>query len=149
MTKKVLTASPETTLEEAALVMRQHKIGCLPVLEAERLVGIITETDIFGVLLEVLGVEEASSRLEVLIDPRPDFFADVARTVNEQGIRLMSLLSVSGESGLALILRVDTADPVPLCQALEQAGFTVLSVQRPTLEARQGGQERDKRLGDE
>ena len=132
MSKKVLTTTPETTVEEAAFLMRQNKIGCLPVVEGDRLVGIITETDVFGVFMEVLGVQEPSSRLEIPFTPRPGYVTEVARIVDEQGARLLSLLTISGgEEGSVLILRVDRIDPTSLCQALQQAGIAVLSVQHP------------------
>ncbi len=141
MTKKVLSTTPEMSIEEAALLMRRHKISCLPVLEGERLVGIITETDIFKVFLEVLGVEESSARLEMPFDRRPGFVAELCRIIDEQGGHLMSLLTVSGEEGReVLILRVDTANPTSLCQAFQQAGFTVVSVQHPGAAIR-GGRE--------
>ncbi len=54
MVRNVRTVSPFTTVEEAAKLMIEHKIGCLPVTEADKLVGIITETDLFKVLLELL-----------------------------------------------------------------------------------------------
>jgi acetoin utilization protein AcuB len=132
MSKKVFTVTPQATIEEAAVLMRQHKIGCLPVLEGGHLVGIITETDIFRVFLEVLGVEEQSSRLELSFSPRPGYVAEVARIVEEQGSRVVSLLTFPGEEGgTVLILRVDTPDPLPLRRALEQAGIAVLSFQHP------------------
>jgi acetoin utilization protein AcuB len=48
MTEKVIVVEEECPLEEAALVMAEHKIGCLPVVRGRRLVGIITETDLFN-----------------------------------------------------------------------------------------------------
>lgn len=139
MSKKVLTATPETTVEEAAFLMQQYKIGCLPVLEGSRLVGIITETDIFRVFMDVLGVQGPSVRLEIPFAPRPGYVPEIARLVDEQGARLISLLTVpGGEEGTILILRVDGPDPAPLCQALQRAGIAVLSVQHPMSAGAQG-----------
>jgi acetoin utilization protein AcuB len=130
MTKKLITVTPQTTIEEAALMMRRHKIGCLPVLEGEELVGIITETDIFGIFIEVMGLGEKGSRLEIALDPRPGFVADVARILDQQQVRLLSLITVPRrEGGPVVLLRVDAQDPTPLTQALEQAGYAVVSVQ--------------------
>lgn len=139
MTKKLITATPQTTVEEAALLMREHKIGCLPVLEGETLVGIITETDIFRVFIEVMGLGEKGSRLEIAFDPRPGFVADVARVLEQQRVRLLSLVTVpQREGGTVLLLRVDARDPTPLTQALEQAGCVILSVQRPSAQGERG-----------
>lgn len=139
MSKKVLTVTPETTVEEAAFLMQQHKIGCLPVLEGGRLVGIITETDIFRVFMEVVGVRGPGARLEVPFVPRPGYVPEIAAIVDGQAARLMSLLTVpGGEEGTVLILRVDSADPASLCRALQQAGISVLSVRHPLFAGEQG-----------
>ena len=52
MTEKVVTISPEATVKEAARIMIDKKIGCLPVVEGMKLIGIITETDILRYVLE-------------------------------------------------------------------------------------------------
>lgn len=54
MTKNVITVTPETPVQEAARIMAEKKIGGLPVVQAGKVVGIITETDLFRVLLELL-----------------------------------------------------------------------------------------------
>lgn len=139
MSKKVFTATSETTIEEAALLMRQHKIGCLPVLEGSRLVGIITETDIFRVFMQVLGVQEPSTRLEISFTPRPGYVPEVARIIDEYGAHLVNLLTIPRkEGGTVLILRVDTADPASLCQAMQNAGIDVISCQHPTVAVGKG-----------
>jgi CBS domain-containing protein len=53
MTKDPLTVSPETTIGEAARLMLERKISGLPVLEGHRLVGIITESDIFRLVVKM------------------------------------------------------------------------------------------------
>lgn len=52
MTEKVVTISPEASVKEAARQMMEKKIGCLPVLEGDRLVGIVTETDMLQYVVE-------------------------------------------------------------------------------------------------
>jgi acetoin utilization protein AcuB len=54
MTKNVITVTPETPVQEAARIMAEKKIGGLPVVQAGKVIGIITETDLFRVLLELL-----------------------------------------------------------------------------------------------
>ena len=51
MLRKLITASPSTTVREAAEVMIREKIGCLPVVEGKTLVGIVTETDLLEILV--------------------------------------------------------------------------------------------------
>ena len=71
MTKKAYTISPGAPIEEAALIMREKKIGCLPVLEEGRLVGILTETDILDAFIESMGVSGPGYRIELGMPNRP------------------------------------------------------------------------------
>jgi len=65
MTKKVYTVTPDIPIEEAARLMLQYKIGGLPVLKQGTLVGIITETDILRAFVEVMGIQQEQTRLEL------------------------------------------------------------------------------------
>ena len=96
MVRQLRTVSPYTTIEEAARLMIEHKIGCLPVLEADRLVGIITETDILGVLVDVMGIREPSTRIELALPDRPDALAEVARIIQAHGVTIASLITMPG-----------------------------------------------------
>ncbi len=78
MQRNVISVAPTCPLEEAASLMVQHKIGSLPVLEDDRLVGIITETDIFSRFAAILGGGTSSLRLTVQVDNRPGQLAEVA-----------------------------------------------------------------------
>ncbi len=60
MTRDPLTVTPDTPLREAAAILQEKKLGCLPVVENERLVGIVTVTDMLGVLLRFLTAAEPS-----------------------------------------------------------------------------------------
>jgi acetoin utilization protein AcuB len=61
MTKQVVTVLPETTIEEAAKLLLTHKIGALPVVEEDRLVGIVTETDVLQALVNAIGTQGCGS----------------------------------------------------------------------------------------
>jgi acetoin utilization protein AcuB len=63
MEKNVITIKPDIPIEEAALIMKKNKVGGLPVVEETRVVGMITESDIFDVLVETLGVELGGTRI--------------------------------------------------------------------------------------
>ncbi len=67
MAREVITVSEETPLEEAARIMADHRIGGLPVLQGKILVGIITETDLFKVLLQLLGGRRPGVRVTVSV----------------------------------------------------------------------------------
>jgi acetoin utilization protein AcuB len=76
MSSPAITVAESAPLEEAARVLVEKKIGCLPVMREGALVGMITETDIFETFVEILGGGEASLRVTVLV---PDVRGELAR----------------------------------------------------------------------
>lgn len=131
MRHPVMTASPGMAVEQAAAIMYEKKIGCLPVVEGERLVGIVTESDIFRVFVQVMGVLVASSRLQLQLEDRPGPLAEVTRIIKEQGINIVSLVTEpSHEPGQrTVVLRLQTIDPRPVMRALQVAGIRIVAPQ--------------------
>ena len=78
MIRQVITAHPLDFFEDAARVLYEHRIGCLPILEGEKLVGILTETDILRRLIEIFGVDRPSQHVEVEVEDRFGILAEVA-----------------------------------------------------------------------
>ena len=81
MTSNVLTVTEDTPIEQAARIMADNKIGGLPVLRAGHVVGIITETDLFKVFLELLGAREAGIRVTALIEDQPGQLANITEAI--------------------------------------------------------------------
>lgn len=126
MSTGVITIGPTMPVEEAARLMVLEKIGALPVTEAGRLVGIVTETDVLALFARALGVGEPSSRLDVLVGPEPGTLAEVCRVLAEAGVAISSIVTLHGPDGMReVILRVPTIDPRPALAALARAGYTV------------------------
>jgi acetoin utilization protein AcuB len=125
MVTDVRTVSPYTTVEEAARLMIEHKIGCLPVTEGDRLVGIITETDILGVLVDVMGIREPSTRIELTLPDRPGALADVTRIIKTHGVNISSVVTMPHwEAGKRLaIIRLKTMNPKPILKDLAAEGY--------------------------
>ncbi len=130
MTRKTLTISPATTIERAALLMNQHHINALPVLEDDELVGLITSRDVMGVLLEAVGIEKDSSRLTVLVKDRIGVIADISRSLRAEEINIRSLFTwpEKAHPGVYhLVVRVPAADGAKAAVCLEKDGFKVLT----------------------
>jgi acetoin utilization protein AcuB len=119
MTTELITVSPDTLLEEAARVMADNKIGGLPVVEAGRLVGIITETDIFKVFLELLGAREEGLRLTIEIPERAGEVARITGAIAQLGGNILALGTFLGEDPTTGIVTVKVEDVT--LQALEAA----------------------------
>jgi acetoin utilization protein AcuB len=97
MTPKVLTVTEDTPIEEAARIMADNKIGGLPVMRGSRVVGIITETDLFKIFLELMGAREKGVRVTALIDNAPGTLAKITRAVADAGGNFIAFGQFTGE----------------------------------------------------
>jgi len=93
MNRNVISVAPTCPLEEAASLMVKHKIGSLPVLEEDRLVGIITEVDVFSRFAAILGGGTSSLRLTVQVDNRPGQLAEVAGRIASVNGNITSIVA--------------------------------------------------------
>ena len=120
MQRNVISVTPTCPLEEAASLMVQHKIGSLPVLEDDRLVGIITETDIFSRFAAILGGGTSSLRLTVQVDNRPGQLAEVARRIAGVSGNITSIVAFDAgdPQRMNFTIRVQGVDEEALLQAV-------------------------------
>ena len=98
MTKKVITVTEDTPLEEAARIMADNGIGGLPVMRGKALVGMITETTLFRIFLELLGARRAGIRVTVSMPDTPGKLAGLTKAVHDLGGNIISLGTFMGES---------------------------------------------------
>lgn len=133
MTRRVITVAPDEPIEQAALLMREHKIGGLPVVEDGRLVGIITETDIFDAFVDLLGMRKPGVRLEVDCADRPGELARIASVIAARGLNIHSVVATPARPGQAhLVFRIQGDDMASLAAELErEAGCRVNWEGRP------------------
>ncbi len=130
MSSPVITVSEDAPLEEAARLMVERKIGCLPVMRDGELIGMITETDIFETFVEVLGGEEASLRVTVkVLDVRGEL-ARLAAVIAELGGNICSVAQFRGEDPehRFITFRLEGVEEEPLVQALRTAAEDVVHV---------------------
>lgn len=114
--------------------MREARIGCLPVLDGDELVGIVTASDVMDALVYLVGAHEPGSRMEVAIPDRPGTLAGAAGVFGMCGINIESAAMGStlepGEEGVprqrVVVFRVDTIDTTEVVGYLEEAGYSVL-----------------------
>ncbi len=91
MSENPITVTPETLLEDAIKLMREKKVGGLPVIIEKRLVGIITEYDIFTAMLEGLGAEREGIRITFEMEDKPGNLAKVVNTLSNHNINIISI----------------------------------------------------------
>jgi acetoin utilization protein AcuB len=110
MSKKVLSVSEDTPIEEAARIMADNKIGGLPVTRGEDVVGIITETDLFKILLELMGAREPGVRVTALIPEQRGQLAKLTQAVASQGGNFVAFGQFTGETTASRLLTFKIAD---------------------------------------
>lgn len=127
--QKVITIHPDAYLEEAALLMREHKIGALPVMEGDKLVGIITETNIFDAFIDLLGVREAGTRITLAVEDKPGVLADVTQVIRDYGANILRVAVFRNEGQTLVVLRLNTSNVQPIIDVLKEHGYRIDSVQ--------------------
>lgn len=106
MTTKVYTTTEETPIEEAARVMSDKKISCLPVLRGKEVVGIITETDLFKIFLELLGARQKGVRISAEIPDKPGELARLCQAIYKAGGNIIALGTFTGPTATSSIITI-------------------------------------------
>lgn len=128
MVKTVVTVPTSTTIERAALIMQQHRISSLPVMENGELVGIITSTDVMGVLLGAIGISDNSIRLGVFVKDTIGKLSELTETLKNAGVNIQSLFCWPEKKypGITqLLIRIASDDGPAAIEALTEKGFKV------------------------
>ncbi|MBT3389481.1 MAG: CBS domain-containing protein [Chloroflexi bacterium] len=97
MTAEILSIDVDTPVEEAARIMADNKIGGLPVMKNNRVVGMITETDLFKIFLELMGAREKGIRVTAMIPEKVGELADLTKAIAEAGGNFISFGQTAGE----------------------------------------------------
>ena len=129
MAKPVITVQADEPLEEAALLMEEYKVGGLPVLEGDRLVGIITITDVLRAFIEVMGMKEGGVRITFDVPDRPGALAQAAQAVPPANI--VSVATAGKHDGMRrIVMRVTGEDAEGVPGRLKAAGEIVVDVRK-------------------
>jgi acetoin utilization protein AcuB len=109
MSKKVKTVEADTPIEEAARLMADSKIGGLPVVRDGNVVGMITETDLFKIFLELMGAREKAIRATVLVDDKPGQLAKVTKAIADAGGNFIAFGMFSGPDASSRVVTFKVA----------------------------------------
>lgn len=121
MTTEVITVTEDTPLEEAARIMADHRVGGLPVVKGKAVVGMITQTDLFHVFLEMLGGRESGCRVTALIREEPGMLHQLTKAIHVAGGNIIALSTFAGQSSedREVTIKVDQIEESALRQALK------------------------------
>ncbi len=121
MTRDPLTVVPETNIEDAALLIYENKIGCLPVVRDNNMVGIISIMDILGLFIDMMGIIHSSSRIDVVMGKASKNFDKVSGIFHDHGINIISVgMSPFNKSKdkRVYLFRLDLCDTGQLVKAI-------------------------------
>ncbi len=123
-----ITIDVDSSIDKAARMIHDHKIGGLPVMEGDRLVGVITSSDIIAGFIEVMGLLQSSTRLDVIVD-KDGGVEDVTRIIKENEIEIFSVAAeIRNSSPKVYYFRLGKGHIEPVVKALESAGHRVISI---------------------
>lgn len=129
MTAHPVIAHPLDFVEEVAMIFYEHKIGCIPVVSNEKLVGFLTETDLLYTFIELTGAHQPGSQIEVRVDDRSGVLYEVSKVFHHQHVNVLSVLvypdRVNKESKI-LVFRIQTMNPLAIIKELRKENFDVL-----------------------
>ncbi len=127
MRKDLVTISPNALLEEAAIMMRDNGVGFLPVVEDDRMVGIITKSNIFDAFIELLGFRDAGTRLTIEVDDVPGIMASISGIFAEFGANISHIAVYTRASGKsAVVVGTHAFNTVDIEKSIEAKGFKII-----------------------
>jgi len=133
--EKVMTADPitvtdDTPIEEAARIMMDNDISALPVMRGGRMIGIITETDLFKTFIELFAAREEGVRMTLLVPEGKGKLAEIARAITDAGGNIITLGTFQGEdlSNRLLMIKIDGVPQETLTAKMSEIGARVVDV---------------------
>ena len=126
MIKEPISISPDDDVEFAAKLIYNHKIGGLPVVKGDQLVGIITATDILRTFIDMMGILSSSSRIDVVIGEQPGSFKNALQIINDQGAEIINVGMAEEQGGQRIyFFRLAACKTNKIKKALEKQGYEV------------------------
>ena len=127
MSKNLITISPDALLEEAATLMRDNKVSFLPVVDHDKLVGIITESDIFDSFIELLGFRESGTRLTIEAADEPGIMSNLTSIIGQFGANITRVAVYRGENGKsAIVVGTNSFNTEEIEKSIKEHGFNIL-----------------------
>lgn len=131
MTKgPLITVNENKLVEEAAVLMRDHSVGALPVVnDDDRLVGIITETNIFDAFTDLMGIREHGARITVEAEDTPGTLSAVSKIISSFGVNIRRIAVYGGGGNKCnVIIRLNSTNTTEIEKALEENGYRIVHI---------------------
>ena len=128
MSTNLITGHPLDFVEEIAAILIDNQIGCLPILQDQKLVGLITKSDLLHTFVKLTGADQPASHLEIRVPNKPGMLAEVSAILVNRRVNIASALVYSDDDDRykILVLRVQTINVTPIIKDIQAAGYQVL-----------------------
>lgn len=128
MKTNVITGHPLDFVEEVAALFYEHRISCMPIVKENKLVGIITESDLLYTLVQLTGAHQPGSQIEIKVPNRTGMLSEVASVFQKRNINISSVLVYpdQDEKYKVLVFRIQTMNPMAIIDDLKAQGYDVL-----------------------
>jgi len=127
MVQAPITVTPDTDVEEAARLIYERRIGGMPVVAGDRLVGVITMMDLISAFITMLGLLRRSSRLDLLLENRPEVLDAATNLIRKAGGKVVNVaLGPTKGTRRYYFFRLEKVDLAPIVAALKQEGYEVV-----------------------
>ena len=124
--KKVITCTPDALIEDAALIMRENKVGALPVMENDKLVGIITHNNILDAFLDIMGARSPGKRIVIEVRDEMGIFNEVTSVTKKLEVDITSLAVYHlSNRKVQILCRLDGEKSEEAVEVLVQRGFNI------------------------
>jgi acetoin utilization protein AcuB len=130
MSRHLHTASPDMPVEEAAAIMAENKIGALPVLREKKLVGLITESDIFRAFTSFFTPPDRGARITFDVSQGEDIFGWLNKESQRRHFQVLSLISSRQENAPVCVVRIAGETTDRLLEDIWNSGHRVINVIR-------------------
>jgi acetoin utilization protein AcuB len=128
MIKDPITVSPDDDIEFAAQLIYKNKIGGMPVLKDDQLVGIITASDILRTFIDMMGILSSTSRIDVIIDNKAGGLKKALQIINDRGGDIVNVGMTTQQSGKRIYyFRLAACKTGAIKKALEKQGYEVVA----------------------
>ncbi|SEU07518.1 acetoin utilization protein AcuB [Salinibacillus kushneri] len=129
MSKPVITVHPLDFVEEVAGIFYENEIACVPVTKNNKLIGIVTEKDVLYTLIQLTGIHEQSSQLEIRVEDKIGTLPKITNLIGEYKINISSVLIYPDKrepNKKIIVFRIQTMNPIPVIESLKNDDYEVL-----------------------
>ena len=129
MTENPIVGHPLDFVEDIAATLYDAKISCMPIVSQQKLVGLITTTDLLYAFIELTGSNKPSSKIDILVEDRPGVLNAVTDIIKEFNANILSILVLpkpENSTMCVLSIRLQMIHPLPIIEHLKAHGYEVL-----------------------